>query len=217
MKGVTLTASQAALEFGLQAPQVQAKLERAGEPIGRGTKYQLRTLLKILRPSDGGLRAAKTRETELRADHLERQIAAQDENLISAERVREFVAEKLMPMRQRLLSMSESLAARCNPSDPTHAKLALAEWVKDTMVGYCDEIESNRAPAKKRRTKKSEGCERGEPGAVEKAADRRNAARANRAASRPASASRGRAGGRVGKTKHLDTGKSKPKPRPVSA
>jgi len=79
------------------------------------------------------LREQKIRETKVRADLLGLQHRQQTGDLITVEQAREMVASTFAPVRQALLSLPTSMAARCNPSDPVMARMALEEWIDGFM------------------------------------------------------------------------------------
>jgi len=214
MKGITLTASQAALEFGEQAPQIQSKLERAGEPIGRGRRYRLRILLEVLRPVDGGLKSEKIRETRLRADHLELQMAAMSEDLIPVEKAKALLTDALLPIRQRLLSLPEAMAARCNPVDPVFARTALDEWMQDSFRMFYEDAkgEQGAAPTEVREGEVAPRSS-GEPPGEKPPAKPRRKAPVKRADSRAEATADPVKRGRVGKGQYRDPEHAKPSAR----
>jgi hypothetical protein len=139
---ISLTASQAAKSIGIQVSQLQHQLDRLGIEVVKGKKYKLRDIFKAL---TGDLQAEKAREVRLRSDHLELQIAAQNEDLVSMDRAKEMVTSMFLPVRQRLLSLPEAMAARVNPTDPVFARMALEEWV-ETSFQLLYEGEPDSAP-----------------------------------------------------------------------
>lgn len=54
--------------------------------------------------------------------------------LIEFEEAMRMVRETFTPIRQFILSASASLCARCNPSDPQHAREALDNWTKQGLT-----------------------------------------------------------------------------------
>lgn len=53
--------------------------------------------------------------------------------LVPIEEAHEVIRMALMPFRDSLVGMPDSLASRCNPADPDHARLALEAWRNQIM------------------------------------------------------------------------------------
>ena len=95
------------------------------------------------------LREEKLRETRVRTDLLGLQHKQQTGEVINVEQAKAMIASTFGPLRQALLALPSTMAARCNPADPVMAREALGEWVDGVLKTVRAKVEPA-AQARKR-------------------------------------------------------------------
>lgn len=80
-------------------------------------------------PSTGTpLGDARMRKMEAEIRLLEIEEKERLRQLVPVEDAQQIIRLALLPFRDALVGMPDALAARCNPADPEHARIALEEW-----------------------------------------------------------------------------------------
>ena len=75
----------------------------------------------------------KAREAKARADLLEMKRSRGEKETVHIEEAEAMIRSALQPVRELLLSAPSTLAARCNPTDPTIARAAVTAWVDEGL------------------------------------------------------------------------------------
>jgi hypothetical protein len=123
-----LTIQKAATEFGVSRETVKRRLNAAG--IEPAKTYTLKQIVSALHtPMD----AQRIREVRGRAALLEMEVKKRREALVEKseiERILQLAIEACRAVIKRL----PDIAAKCNPSDPEHARAQLQEVVQNFLT-----------------------------------------------------------------------------------
>jgi len=76
---------------------------------------------------------ARLRLWSAKADLAELEVKQRACELIHKSVAEQIIYKILEPIKQRLNELPVTLASRCNPADPEHARGELSRWVSDTM------------------------------------------------------------------------------------
>lgn len=103
---------------------------------GRSGRYSAREVFAAIAGD-----AQRERTLKVRA---ERQLAELKRNreegdLIPKVEVAKFIRESFVPVREQVVAMPGTMAAKVNPSDPQHAKAHLEAW-RDMFLRVCKEV-----------------------------------------------------------------------------
>lgn len=120
------TAAQAAKEWGLDPKTMAKRIRAAGLDVAKGKKY---STAEITQAVVGDKQSEQIREIRARADLLELERRQKEGEVVDCAAMEKRIADVFAPLRSALLSAPAELAARCNPSDPDHARAALRDWV----------------------------------------------------------------------------------------
>lgn len=134
---ISHTLSAWATALGVEPRTLERQLSRAGINLTKGQKL---TAKQIDTARVGEKDLADIREKTARAEKLERENKVEDGKVIPLEENLAWQQRVLLPVRQRLLALSGTMAHRCNPTDPTHAQTQLDEWTKETLPLLREEI-----------------------------------------------------------------------------
>jgi len=116
---------------------------RAGAPAKTPTGYDVEAIRKWreanLNPSNnakhgGSLHDAKLAKTLVETRILELEEKKTRGDLITMADAQGMIRSALMPFRDALIGVSDSLAERVNPGDPEHARKELEAWKDRTMT-----------------------------------------------------------------------------------
>lgn len=130
------TIKTGAAEFGVSEVTLRRYMRIAGIELQPRAKYSTQTIHKALH-SDS--KEARARLTSAQADKEEIEVARLRGELISRPEVLELLGRVLGPVREALITLPLSMAARCNPADPAMASAALDEWVDAALRGLREE------------------------------------------------------------------------------
>lgn len=123
--------NKAAIEFGVSRETIDKGLTRLGVKGTRGDTYSTKQIHEAIA---GDFRHQRTRREAAAADRLEMENARTKRELIPLEENLAWQNKVLLPIRQRLLSLSGLMASRCNPSDPAHAQSQLDAWTRESLT-----------------------------------------------------------------------------------
>jgi hypothetical protein len=84
-------------------------------------------------PGEMTFEDARRRKEIAEAKIAEAEAQQLDDGWVAMPQVEEWVVGRLLPVRQRLISLPADVCARCNPSDPELARVALQEWSDETL------------------------------------------------------------------------------------
>ena len=120
---------------------VLKRAKRAGCPAFVNSRVELGPLLAWLfkRGHDvtedwsGRLLAAQARLEELKLEELEK-------SLVPMATARKVINDVLGPLKIEMMSASATLSSRCNPGDPELARIAIADWARQTLQNASDAI-----------------------------------------------------------------------------
>lgn len=84
-------------------------------------------------PGEMTFEDARRRKEIAEAKIAEAEARALDESWIEMDEVREWLTARLLPVRQRIISLPADACAICNPADPELARVALQEWSDETL------------------------------------------------------------------------------------
>jgi hypothetical protein len=124
---------QCASQSGLPKERLRA-WKADGAPGFRGSRVYLADLLPwaCAKLSDKG--AAVEPIIETWSDKLDKQKFEERAGiLVEYEKAMDILRSALMPVRQWMLGLPSTLSARCNPSDPEHARQALEAAIEQGM------------------------------------------------------------------------------------
>lgn len=138
---VSLTALAFAKEMGVSVNTVQRGLRVAGIKVEPAGRYPLKVLVQAVLP-DG--KVERARLTRAQADREELEVSKLRGELVEMDEVTAILRRTYQPIRDALVAMPASLAARCNPADPQMASGALMEG-RDAILRllHSDSIPAN--------------------------------------------------------------------------
>ena len=127
---IEYTVAQWAKAWGIEHRTLQRKLAAAGYTIKPKEKVPLIAFGNAIL---GEKAAAEVRLKTAQAADQERKNRIADGETITLAANLAWQDKVLMPIRQRLLSMSGTVAHLCNPTDPVHAAATIDRWVNETL------------------------------------------------------------------------------------
>lgn len=137
MKPLKFSIHVLAGELGVADETLRRKLRDLDVAVGHGKKITIKQAFAALH-SD--LDAERTRETRARADLLEMERKEKEQSLVPMATARKVINDVLGPLKVEMLSASATLSARCNPGDPELARIAIADWARQTLQNASDAI-----------------------------------------------------------------------------
>ena len=117
-------------EFGVNHRSLALALRRMDLEIGKGVKFRAKDVATAV---FGDYRSEKARLTRAQADIKEQQARLQSREMVRLDEAEAMIRSALQPVRELLLSAPSTLAARCNPVDPTIARTAVTAWVDEGL------------------------------------------------------------------------------------
>lgn len=120
---------------------VLASAKAAGCPAFRAGRVYLGEFLAwyFNTGSDGeALRDWRDEKLKFEAKLAEQEFQTKAGTLVEFEEALAITREVLLPIRQCWLALPNTLASKCNPTDPEHARAALEEWVYSAMKLVAD-------------------------------------------------------------------------------
>jgi hypothetical protein len=129
------TVKQAAGEFGLDERTLMRRLRECGHEIPvtrKGAKPWL-TTKQVLQAAVGDLERERIRDTAASADARELENAQTRGELVLMSEVDRIFRERLGPVREAIVAIPATYAARCNPGDPHHAHGVLADMTDQLL------------------------------------------------------------------------------------
>ena len=117
-------------EFGINPRSLALALRRMDLEIGKGVKLRAKDVATAV---FGDYRSEKARLTRAQADIKEQQARLQSREMVRLDEADAMIRSALQPVRELLLSAPSTLAARCNPTDPTIARAAVTAWVDEGL------------------------------------------------------------------------------------
>lgn len=124
------TISKAVIEWSVDPKTLKQKLAATGKTFVKGDTF---STLEICAALYGDKEREQTLEIVERRKALERDNRIADRELIPLEENLAWQEKVLLPMRQRIIALPGVMAQRCSPADPDFSRVALTEWVKETM------------------------------------------------------------------------------------
>ncbi len=118
----------AAEEFGVSRETIRRGLSANGVP-----QKETYTTKDIFSALSGDLKAARAREALASAIAKERENKIAEGEMIPLSDNLAWQEKVLQPIRNRLNDLPGSMASRCNPTDPDHARVQLSGWLKDSL------------------------------------------------------------------------------------
>jgi hypothetical protein len=126
MKTIDATLNQWAESLAMEPRTLGRRLSRAEIVV---KPRQRLTATEIFKALLGDKEAAQARESNARAEKLERENKEAEGLTVKVEDMQKVLRDILLPVRQRILALPSEAAHLCNPSDPQFARAALLEWV----------------------------------------------------------------------------------------
>lgn len=122
--------TQAASEFGVSVETVKRGLRAMNVEVVKGNRYSTKQIYAAIA---GDFKLERTRSERAKANLMELEELELRKELVKMDEAEGYVRKRLMPVREAWMSMPIVLAARCNPSDPELARLALQDWCDEKM------------------------------------------------------------------------------------
>ena len=142
MQKLQLSLTRASVEFSVSRDTIQRGLSGLGIAAKDGQTY---TIGQLYRAIAGDLKLQRTRETKLRADLLELELAQQEGRLLEPEIVTERINKAFGSVRQAILSGRAEVPPRANPQDHVTAMTAWLQW-EERFFPYVRESQAADAP-----------------------------------------------------------------------
>ena len=124
------TLPKACVEFGVARETIRKGLIQIGEEYKPGGSWSTKTIVRAI-AGDG--KVERARLTMAQADREEMEVAKMRREVLPLAEVVEVIRGTFQPIRDALVSLPHSLAARCNPSDPQMAMEALGGAVDNVL------------------------------------------------------------------------------------
>lgn len=137
MLTIKLSVYAMAQELGVAEETLRRKLREIDVKVEKGKRITIKQAFAALH-SD--LDAERTRETRARADLLEMERKEKEESLVPMATARKVLNDVLGPLKIEMMSASATLSSRCNPGDPELARIAIADWARQTLQNASDAI-----------------------------------------------------------------------------
>ena len=125
MQKIQLSLTRASVEFSVSRDTISRGLSGLGIAAKDGQTYSIGLLYRAV---SGDLKLQRTRETKLRADLLELELAQQEGRLLEPEIVTERINKAFGSVRQAILSGRAEVPPRSNPQDHVTAMTAWSQW-----------------------------------------------------------------------------------------
>ena len=125
------TLLEAASETGRSRETIKRGLSKAGEKVDKDGTFSTRQLLSALIDD---LKEAKARRERAEAEMAELELQQKRRELIPASEVSAVVNGTLSTLTEAVRAMPSALARRCNPTDPEHARKAIAAYVDGKIL-----------------------------------------------------------------------------------
>ena len=129
------TPAHAAVECGIDPKTFARRMHEQGYEVPRGraaTKPWL-TTKQVLGIVVGDLERERIRDTAASADARELENAQTRGELVMMSEVDRIFRERLGPVREAIVAIPATYAARCNPGDPHHAHGVLADMTDQLL------------------------------------------------------------------------------------
>jgi hypothetical protein len=123
--------------YGMDEQTLKRKLTKSGYVVKLREDISAKVVLNAIM---GDKAEAEVRLKLAQAIDQERKNKIADGEMIPLAENLAWQDRTLMPIRQRLLSLSGAMAHLCNPTDPKHAEDQLTRWVNETLSMLRTEI-----------------------------------------------------------------------------
>ncbi len=129
-----------ATAYGIERRTLETRLVRNGAKIlGKNELYEAKEVFNAMYSDK---EAAQTRKAMAEAEAQERENRIAEGELANLPAIEKIVwLEGLLPTKLALNSMPASLAAQCNPDNPSLAREVLQNWVRSMLSSIRDPIE----------------------------------------------------------------------------
>lgn len=129
------TINIAAPEFGLDRDTLARRLRQNGVEIPKGAaaRKPWLTTKQVLQAAVGDLERERIRDTAASADARELENAQTRGELVLMSEVEKIYRDRLGPMREAIVAIPATYAARCNPGDPHHAHAVLSDMTDQLL------------------------------------------------------------------------------------
>jgi phage terminase Nu1 subunit (DNA packaging protein) len=131
-KTLAFNLKEAALALGIHEETLAKNMVKSGLAVEPGKKYTLREVFAGY--MGGDLKMEQTRKTRAEADAKELENQITQGNIIEREAAEKLIADRLAPIRSKLVAAPTGLASRLNPTDPELAKSVLEDWVGEVLT-----------------------------------------------------------------------------------
>lgn len=144
---VRFSIERAAREMNVSRETLRRGLMEIGEKTEKGQQFTLR---KIYLALSGDAKSARARVWKADAELKELEVKVRNRELVLLTEVEKRIAEFALPIRQRFTSLAGEASAKCNPSDPEFARVALESWSADALRIVRDDFMKERSETEQR-------------------------------------------------------------------
>jgi phage terminase Nu1 subunit (DNA packaging protein) len=129
------TAANAAVECGIDPKTFARRMHELGldVPRGRAAHKPWLTTKQVMGIVVGDLERERIRDTAASADARELENAQTRGELVLMSEVDKIYRDRLGPMREAIVAIPATYAARCNPGDPHHAHAVLSDMTDQLL------------------------------------------------------------------------------------
>ena len=132
VKTLAFSLNQAAKSLGIHEETLAKNMVKAGLAVEPHKKYTLREV--FLGYQGGDLKMEQTRKTRAEADAKELENQIRLGAIIEKDAAEKLIADRLAPIRAKMVAAPTGLASRLNPTDPELAKAVLEDWVGEVLT-----------------------------------------------------------------------------------